>query len=67
MSRTSQTRWVLAPNEKTAIGFAQSRSKEYTFQIRSEAVALQQELYGKRGMRWPIWEMTFVVEINRVG
>jgi hypothetical protein len=67
MSRTSQTLWILAPNEKTAIGFAQSRPKEYAFKSKSEAVDLQQELHGKRGMRWPIWEMTFVVEINRVG
>ena len=67
MSQTSQTLWILAPNEKTAINFAQYRSKEYAFRSKGEAVDLQQELHGKRGMRWPVWEMTFSVEIKRVG
>jgi hypothetical protein len=67
MSQTSQTLWILAPTEVMAIGFAQHRPKEYAFKTKGEAVDLQQELHGKRGMRWPVWEMTFSVEIKRVG
>ena len=66
MVQDSQTKWIVAPTEKTALDLFRDYKKYKTLFSNSydEAVQILNDL-REHGKNWTIWEMTFVVTITR--
>jgi hypothetical protein len=62
----SQTLWVLAPSQEVAISIAKNHSKSQVCSTYDRAIVLKKKLFDK-GWDWPIWEMTFNIEIKCIG